>query len=342
MMKAVVKTARQPGCVELQEVPVPQPQTGEVRIRVEAASVCGSDIHAYHYDPSYSFISVPVILGHEISGVVDAVHPSVTGVKPGDRVVVEAVHYCGTCRSCASGNKHICEHFQVIGLHKNGGFAEFVCVPEQFLHQVPGETASEAAAIVEPLSIAVHAVQNRMNVAAGEVIAVFGPGPIGLFTAQIIKSAGATPILFGIDSDEKARLPLARKLGIATVNLSLIDTDQNLSTIGVDRFDQVVDCSGSSQAVELGLNLLKKGGKFTLVGLFKDRSTIDYSKIVRNEITLLGSYSSTSVNYREAIQLLVCGKVQIDNMLTKYRLTEFDKAFQDAIAKNVIKPVLTI
>jgi L-iditol 2-dehydrogenase len=342
MMKAVVKTARRSGCVELQELPVPQPQTGEVRIRVKAASICGSDIHAYHYDPSYSFISVPVILGHEFSGVVDAVHPSVTEFTPGDRVVVEAIHYCGRCRSCASGDKHICEHFQVIGLHKNGGFAEYVCVPEPFIHKLPEEVEIETASVVEPLSVAVHAVRNQMHTTAGEVIAVFGPGPIGLFAAQVIKSVGATPVLFGIDSDEKARLPLGREWGIATVNLSKVPADRILAELGVDRFDQVIDCSGSPQAVELGLELLKKGGKMTLVGLFKDRSTIDYSKIVRNEIMLIGSYSSTSENYREAIELLMRGTVQTDKMLSHYRLTEHDQAFQDAIAKRIIKPVLHI
>ncbi|MGG1660681.1 zinc-dependent alcohol dehydrogenase [Brevibacillus sp. NRS-1366] len=339
MMKAIVKTARQAGHLELREMELPQPQAGEVRVRVRAASICGSDIHAYHYDPSYWFMTVPVVLGHEFAGVVDAVGEGVDTVKLGERVTVEAIHYCGECRSCRENNRHICERFQVIGLHKNGGFAHYVCVPQQFIHPLPAELKLEQAAVVEPLSIAVHAVYDRLKAERGQTVAVFGPGPIGMFTAQVLKSAGYIPVLFGIDSDEKTRLPAARALGIATVNLSQ-GIQEALSGLGIERFDHAVDCSGSSQAVEQGLAVLKKGGSLTLVGLFKDRADIDFSQLVRNEISLVGSYSSTSANYHEAIRLLVDGEVRVDNLLTYYPLEEYEQAFQEAMDKNCIKPVL--
>lgn len=234
----------------MKKAALPEPKAGEVRIRVQAASVCGSDLHAYHFDPSYSFIRVPVILGHEFAGIIDAVGEGVDTAALGERVIAEANLFCGICSTCASGNHHICENFTIHGFHVNGGFAEYLCVNQEFIHTIPEAIGIVKASLIEPLSVAVHAVYDRANIKNGDYVAVFGPGPIGLLTAQVVRCKGGIPILFGIDSDEQSRLPVARSLGIRTINLSKESLEHILADLNIPSFDQVIDCSGSSSAVE--------------------------------------------------------------------------------------------
>jgi L-iditol 2-dehydrogenase len=158
----------------------------------------------------------------------------------------------------------------------------------------------------------------------------------------VIRTAGATPVLFGIESDEPVRLSAARGLGIRTVNLSRQSSKEALGEMGLDSFDHIVDCSGSTAALESGLDVLKKGGKLTLVGLFPSVSTLDFSIIVRREIKMVGSYASKKENYTRAIELLAANLIAVDVLVTHYPLDEHDKAFQDALAKKVVKPVFVL
>lgn len=338
-MKALCKTERRPGYIALVDVPTPEPGPGEVLIRVTAASICGSDLHAFHYDASYHFMAVPVILGHEVTGIVERTGEGAARFRQRDRVVVEAIHYCGTCSRCQAGRFHICEQFQVMGLHKNGGFAEFFTVPEQFVHRVPDELDPAIACLVEPLSIAVHAVRHRTRITSGERIAIFGPGAIGLFTAQVVRTYGGIPVLFGVEQDETARLPLARQMGIKTVNLSR-QTGREDADPFTGSFETILDCSGSHSAVQTALRYIKKGGHLVLVGLFKEDVSLPLSTIVRHELTMAGSYSSTSADYEEAIRLLIQGDVRTEGMAAAYLFADFKQAFNDAAAQLVMKPVL--
>ncbi|NRF94360.1 alcohol dehydrogenase catalytic domain-containing protein [Paenibacillus frigoriresistens] len=326
----------------MRKVDVPEPNVGEIRIRVQAASVCGSDLHAYNYDSSYSFMRVPVILGHEFAGTIDAVGDGVDTAVLGERVIAEANLFCGICSTCVSGKNHICENFKIHGFHINGGFAEYLCVNQEFIHRIPEEIGIEQASLIEPLSVSVHAVYDRSNIKNGDHVAIFGPGPIGLLTAQVVRCKGGIPVLFGIDSDEQCRLPVARSLGISTVDTSKKSLEQILVNQNFSSFDQVIDCSGSSAAVETGLNGLKKGGQLILVGIFPSLSNMDLSKIVRREVTIGGSHTSTRENYKQSIELLANGQINTDQLVTYYQLEEYERAFQDAVTKKVIKPVLHI
>lgn len=341
-MKALVKTARARGHVELMEVERPEPRRGEVLVRIHAASVCGSDLHAYQYDASYAFMTVPVILGHELSGVVEAVGEGVAGVKPGDRVIAEANLACGECVYCKAGDSHICENFKVQGLHVNGGFAEFFRTGEHSVHRIPDALDLQLAALTEPLAVVVHAIRDRSHIRPGEYAAVFGPGPIGILAALVIATAGATPILFGIGDDEQVRLPAARSLGIRACNLSVQSAEDVLRELGRNAFDHVVDCSGSAAALETGLGVLKKGGQATLVGLFPGPSTLDLSRVVRREIRIVGSYACKRSNYLQAIELLTNRTIDVEPLMAPYRLEQHEAAFGDALTKRVIKPVFLL
>lgn len=338
-MKALVKTERLQGRIALQEVERPEQQSGDVLIQIHAASICGSDLHAYQYDPSYSFMTVPVILGHELSGVVEAVGEGVTAVKPGDRVIVEANLSCERCSHCMAGDTHICENYKVMGLHLNGGFAEYFCTKEKYVHRIPDELELQHAALTEPLAVVVHAIYDRSNIKPGEYVAVMGPGPIGLLAAQVIRTVNAIPVLYGVDSDEAVRLPTARSLGIRTVNLTEQPANDVLFEFKREAFDHIVDCSGSTAALETGFSMLKKGGQLTLVGLFPSLSSLDLSTIVRREIKMVGSYSCKKENYERAIELLTLQAVAVETLMTAYRLEQYESAFEDAQSKKVIKPV---
>lgn len=341
-MRALVKTERAAGSVKLMDVNKPEPGPFEVLIRVSAASICGSDLHAYAYDPSYHFISVPVILGHELSGVVESVGGQVDAVKPGDRVIVEANTYCGTCEHCLAGQTNICEHYRVQGLHVNGGFADYFCTHQKHVHRVPDSLDLVTASITEPLSIAVHAIYDRSNIKPGEYAAVFGPGPIGLLAAQVIRTVGAIPVLFGIDSDELSRMPAARELGIRTVNLMKQSLEDTLGDLQIAAFDHVVDCSGSGAALDSGLSVLKKGGRMTLVGLFPGRVDFDFSAVVRREVNVVGSYGCTPANYLQSLELLAEKRIAVESLHARYALEQYEDAFRDAFDKKVIKPLLMI
>lgn len=341
-MRALVKTERAAGSVALMDVQMPEPGPHDVRIRVHAASICGSDLHAYQYDPSYHFISVPVILGHELSGVVESVGVQVKSVKPGDRVIVESNTYCGTCEPCRAGQTNICEHYQVQGLHINGGFADYFCTHEKHVHRIPESLDLATASMTEPLSIAVHAIYDRSIIKTGDYAAVFGPGPIGLLAAQVIRTVGAIPVLFGIDSDEQSRMPVARELGIRTANLTKQPPEETLRDLQIPAFDHVVDCSGSGAAIESGLSVLKKGGQVTLVGLFPGRVDLDFSRVVRREVKLVGSYGCTPANYLQSLELLAEKRVAASPLHTVYELEQYEDAFRDALSKRAIKPLFII
>jgi L-iditol 2-dehydrogenase len=338
-MKALLKTERLPGHIALADVPTPKPGPGEVLVRVTAASVCGSDLHAFHYDASYHFMAVPVILGHEVTGIVESTGEGAARFRRGDRVVAEAIHYCGTCSCCRLGRFHICEQFQVMGLHKNGGFAEFFIIPEQFVHSVPDELDPTIACLVEPLSIAVHAVKHRTRITPGDRVGIFGPGAIGLFTAQVVRTYGGIPVLFGVKQDETARLPLARQMGIETITLPA-QNSEDVPAPFAGAFETILDCSGSHAAVRTALRYIKKGGHLVLVGLFKQDVSLPLSTVVRHELTIAGSYSSTSADYEKAIQLLIRGDVRTEGMVAAYAFDDFEQAFNDAAAQLVMKPIL--
>lgn len=257
-MRALVKTERLRGHVVLREVELPKPQKDDVLIRIHAASVCGSDLHAYRYDPSYSFMAVPVILGHELSGIVEEVGEGVTDVKPGDRVIVESNVSCGRCAYCLAGDHHICEHYRVRGLHLDGGFAEYICTKVYDVHRIRADLDLLRAVWTEPLVVVVHAIKDRAQIREGDYVAVFGPGPIGILAAQVIRTVGAVPVIIGLGSDEEARLPAARALGIRTVNLSKQAIGKVMGELKCGAFDCIIDCSGSTTAIETGISVLKK------------------------------------------------------------------------------------
>jgi L-iditol 2-dehydrogenase len=339
-MRAIVKVDRKHGGIRVMDVPMPSPKEDEVLVRIRNASICGSDIHAYHFAPTHHFIEPPVIMGHESSGEVVQIGKAVAGFNRGDRVVIEAINYCGQCESCLRGNPHICNRFQIRGMHRDGIFTEYVAVTPNYIHKIPDSLSFEKACLVEPTSVLTHAVLDRSDIRSGDLVLITGPGPIGLLAAQMVKAVGAEPVVVGIDSDEEVRLPIAKALGYETINVSHQSiTDAVRSLYGRDTVHAIVECSGASSIFQNCLEVVAKGGGITLVGLFAKPVEANLSIAVRKEISIYTSFASNWLNFERAIKLLDQGVIQTETLVSYYDPDNAIQAFEDAIAKKVPKPV---
>ena len=216
-MKAIMKTKPMLG-VEVQDIPRPEPKPDEVLIKVKSAAICGSDLGIYHYTPAYSKMKLPVVLGHEFSGEITEKGTEVKGFKAGDRVLAESVKSCGVCSFCKSGMSNLCDQSTLFGINTDGGFAEYVTVPYKLLHRVPDAMSYDQAALVEPLSNAVHFVRDITQFRIDDYVVVQGCGPIGLFSGQLFKLGGARVLVTGLSVDKK-RFEIAEKLGLETLNI---------------------------------------------------------------------------------------------------------------------------
>lgn len=341
-MKSISKVKRKSGGVEVVDISIPEIKNDEVLVKIKYASICGSDVHAYHFAPTHHFIQPPVTMGHECSGEVAEIGTNVTGYTPGDRVVIEAIEYCGKCESCLKGKVHICNYFKIRGMHHNGVFTEYVAVKERYLHKVPDALPLEVACLVEPTAVLCHGVFERSDIKTGDVVLVTGPGPIGLIAAQVIRSAGATPLIVGIDSDEQTRLPIARELGFETINVSCQTVHEALKLrYGRETVDAVVECSGAPPVFQTAIEVVAKGGSITLIGLFPENVKVNLSIAVRKELNIYTSFSANWKDYERAIKLLEDGRVETSNLVSYYKPEDALQAFEDAINKKVAKPVFT-
>ena len=194
-MKCVIKDRPEPG-IWIKETSTPRPRPGELLVRVKRASLCGSDIGLYDFSPAYAgFANLPIIPGHEFAGEVAELGEGTMKFKVGERVVAESIIPCGNCRLCRSGQPNLCINFKIFGVHTNGGFAEYVSVPEKLLHPLKSNLSFEQAAVIEPLSVCCHAVHDVARIRPTEAVAVIGPGPIGLLAAQVAKASGCDDVM---------------------------------------------------------------------------------------------------------------------------------------------------
>ena len=315
--------------MEIRDIPVPSPGPGEVRIRIAEAGICGSDLHIYHSDIAIP-VKPPVVVGHEFSGVVDAVGEGVTLCAPGDRVVSEtAYEYCGVCELCRSGFYNLCAGRRTLGYWYDGVFTSYTVVPEGRVHRIPDEVSFTSAAMAEPLACVTHAVGDLSVLSPTDVALVTGPGAIGLMTAQVVKSYGATVVLSGAGADGE-RLSLARSLGVdRTVNIeeeSLAEVLEELT--GGAGPDAAFECSGSPAAINTAVRLVKKRGWFVQIGLAGKPIQFDIEALNYREIKFTGSLGSRWLNWRMALDMMKTGKVRLEPLVThKFPLADWRVAF---------------
>ena len=341
-MLAVVKEAAREGAIRVREVARPRPGPGRVLLEVGAASVCGSDLHIWHWAPAFhAVLKPPRVIGHEFVGRVAELGPGVEGPPVGERVVAESIVPCGRCRRCRIGRASICDNFQIRGVHRDGGMAEYVLAEPRLLHRLPDNLSFEQASLIEPLSVATHAVLQRSGLRAGDLALVFGPGPIGLLVAQVARAAGARVVVAGVEVDQAVRLPAAQQLGLGAINVEREQVPAGLQRLtGRDRADLAFECDGSGAALRTALETVVKGGTVVLVALYGGPVDTDVAWVVRRELSLEATYAANWIDYERSMSFLERGAVRVDPLIRTYALAEAERAFGDALARRVLKPVL--
>lgn len=274
-MRALIKQASGPGAT-LAEVPIPAPGPNELLVKVEASSVCGTDLHIERWDPwaQENFGPPPMTFGHEMAGIVVAHGPGAGRVPLGERVAAETHIVDGTCYQCRTARAHVCQHLRILGVHVPGSFAEYVVIPETNAW-VSDELPAEIAALQEPLGNAVHAA--FVEEIAGRSVAVLGCGPIGVMAVAVCRQAGAARI-FATDVNPE-RLDLARTMGADVVMDAREDVVTRLreQTDG-NGVDVVLEMSGAEPALHQGLAALTNGGRISLLGTHTRPATVDLSR----------------------------------------------------------------
>jgi L-iditol 2-dehydrogenase len=352
-------SAQSPACMKallleeykkLRVTDMPDPIAGsdEVRIKVEACGICGSDIHGF--DGSSGRRVPPIIMGHEAAGVVESVGIAVGDIAPGTRVTFNPMISCGECDYCKSAQTNLCDSRQVMGVsceefQRHGAFAEYVTVPARNLHTVPDEVSFEHACMTEPVTVATHAI-NRTPVKIGDTAVVVGSGMIGLLTIQALKVAGCSTVIAVDLADEK--LKVALELGAAhTLNPKRDDVVARILEMTNGRgADIAVEVVGATPTLQTAIEVTRRGGSVTLVGNLAPTVDFAMQAVVTRELTLYGSCAS-STEFPEALKLMQSGQIQVEPLITaKASLEEcpgwFDRLYagEDGLMKVIVKPSL--
>lgn len=319
-MRALMLTA--PGVLELTEVPRPIPGPGEVLVRVAACGICGSDVHGFTGGSGRRI--PPLIMGHEAAGVVEEVGSAVTDLAVGTRVVLDSTVFCGGCGDCRSGRENLCAHRQVLGVspgsyRRHGCFAEYVAVPRRMVHPLPDAVDFIAAALLEPLTIALHAVRlAEIGPATGSAVVV-GSGTIGLALTASLSALGV-PRIAVVDLDE-GRLSEARRLG-ATLTITAGPeagrqaAEWGRSTPDADGADVVFEAVGSTPAVRTAVEAATRGGTVVLVGNVAQSIELPLQFVVTRQLRLQGSCCAAGC-YPEAIRLVAEKKVDLSGFVSR-------------------------
>jgi len=334
-MEAVVFAA--PGKWELQEVPVPAIDgPGQVIIEIEAASICGTDVHILHDPPGHPG-TVGAVLGHEFTGKVVEVGEAVTNISPGDRVAADPNITCGCCPSCQDGFHNMCENMTTLGIFINGGFAGYTKAPAKQLYLLPPDLAADKAAFVEPLACVLNGVR-RLDPCFGESGLVLGAGPIGLLFALCLKAGGMATV--GVSEPNPARRKFAEKVGAVGLDPLSKDFDARfLEDLG-KYADIVIDAVGAlfSEAIERA----KPGGRVLLFGQDQQAVCAEFCQndITRKELTVLGSYIARHT-FPQAVRLLGQGVIDPEPLISmRIPLSKFGEGLDAMQSCEAIKVII--
>jgi len=309
--------------IRLEDWPEPEPGPGEVKVQVTYCGICATDIEEWQFGPLYvqhgtpnplTGRMAPIVMGHEIAGRVAKRGPDVESLEAGDRVAVQDVMSCGECFWCRRGEPSSCPHQGITGFSADGGLAEYLTWPADLCVKLPDHVADEEAALVEPASVATHAVR-RSGVRLGDRVAVLGVGTVGLLTLQTLKAVGATA--YAIDL-KAPNLRLATAVGAdAAIDASVDDPGPRLLDLtGGIGPDMVFEVSGAAEAPVHAVQWVRPRGRAVLVGIYPDKPRFSFHDIVGGEKEVVGSVSLEGRDVREAVRLLSEGKLQVRDLIS--------------------------
>lgn len=301
--------------LEIADLPVPVPGPGDLLVRVAACGICGSDVHGY--DGSSGRRIPPIVMGHEAAGIVAGVGAGVEGFGKGDRVTFDSTIYCGECAFCRRGEANLCDNRQVLGVscgdyRRAGAFAEYVVLPARIAYQLPDNLSFAEAALLEAVSVALHAV-SLVPIAPQSSALVVGAGTIGLLVQQGLRVAGCSRV-FVTDLDA-TRLSLSERLGATVLPSGPELVKSVLQRTGGVGVDIVVEAVGNTPAIRTSIDCVRKGGSIVLVGNITPEVTIHLQKVVSRQIRLQGSCASCG-EYPRAIELMGKGEINVKPLIT--------------------------
>lgn len=322
-----------PKKMEVRESAVPELQEDELLLKIDAVGICGSEIEGYL---GHNSLRVPpLVMGHEFSATVEAVGSKTNGFSKGNKVVVNPLISCGTCNSCRKGLVQLCTKRAIIGIHRPGSFAEYVSVPASAVHVLPEGISPFRAALAEPLACSLRAVRRAMERHPFANVVVFGAGTIGLLSFIVAQILGASKIIV-VDTNE-ARLRTPEKLGAFGVYTP--NTPDYVHKIreamGPSGIEIIIDAAGFQATRSAAVELVNPGGIIMNIGLGIDHTQVPINVCIRNEISMLGSFSYDKQDFYDSIELLKSGKINESEWSEVRSLWDGDQAFQDLINGKV-------
>ena len=327
-MLAVVKAGPGADNVRLESVPEPNAEPGFARIRVIATGICGTDIHIAHDEYAHD---APVVMGHEILGVVDAVGDRNDATLLGKRVATETYFStCGICDYCRAGRPNLCPNRRSIGSFENGGFTRYLVVPIKNLHPLPDFLDEIEGVLSEPLACVTQCLCDPSVVNPGDRVLVTGPGAMGQLSAQVARAEGGHVTLAGLEKDAE-RLAVAASLGITITT----------ATPEPNSFDVVIECSGSAIAAGNALRAARRGGRYVQIGIFGKDVTLPFDQVLYKELLVTSGFASTPTSWRRAMALIEQKLVTLRPLVTRQvPITRWHDAFGAAAKGEGIKTVI--
>lgn len=331
MVAVVKKSPGLPGIV-LDTIPRPHPDPGQAVLSIVATGICGTDLHIAHDEYAHE---TPVVMGHEILGRVLSVGSSCDDGWLGKLVAAETYFAtCEACHMCRAGRRNLCAERKSLGSFRNGGFAEEVVMPVMNLHALPEFPGELDGVLSEPLACVTHCLLDPSVVQPGDRVLVTGPGTMGQLAAQVARLSGGDVSLAGLSKDSE-RLSVARDLGF----------DTTISEPERDRFDVVIECSGSGAAAATALRSVRRGGRYVQVGIFGKDVATPFDLIIYKEVVVTSGFASTPTSWRSAVRLLEQGELSLTKLVTgEWSLNDFNEALAATARgeglKTVVRPTL--
>lgn len=311
-MKQAIMTA--PGRIRIHEIEKPQPGPGQVLLRIQRIGVCGSDVHVYHGKHPYT--GYPVVQGHEFSASVAAIGAGVTGLTGGMKVTATPQIVCGECGPCLRGDYHICDHLKVEGFQAPGCAQEYWLADAERIVPLPDGFSYEQGALVEPVSVAVHAV-DRAGEVDGRNVVVLGAGPIGNLVAQVAQAAGAEVLITDLSD---YRLEVARQCGLEHTSNAGQETLETAAqrAFGAAGFGLALECVGVEATMTAAIENIQKGGVIVVVGVFAEKPRVDLGLVQNHELDLKGTLMYQRRDYERAVELISDGRIITAPLLSKH------------------------
>jgi len=309
----------------VEQTTIAPPAENEVAVRIAYCGVCGTDMHVYHGNMD-ARVGHNRIIGHEMSGVVEAVGDGVSGLTVGKKVVVRPLDHCGDCPACDAGNQHICHSLKFLGLDTDGAMQEIWNVPSHTVHILPDDIRMDHAALIEPLAVACHDVR-LSELQKGEDVLVIGGGPIGVLVAMVARNAGGKVVLSEVNEH---RIAIAEKLGFETINPAKEDLAAEINNrTNTKGADVVFEVSGTQLGVDAMTACAASKARIVMVAIHAQKPNIDLFQFFWRELQLIGARVYTGEDYEKAISLIASGSIEADTVITDVSpLSDIQTAFE--------------